>query len=108
MDNTIINMRGVILSDSAFGLDAVCGILKDCVRSEVPIIDQPSLPFNSLGGSTSGYNYTALSNDSTDSLYIKEVFVSKDPARGYHKAVNPGVFPAFVDFRLENFRYPRS
>lgn len=107
MDSTIINVRAVVLSDSAFSLDAVCSILKDSVRTDVPIIEQDNLPFNSIGGSTSGYNYTALSNGSADSLFIKDVFISKDPARGYHKTVNPGLFPAFIDFTLENFRYPR-
>jgi len=108
MDNTIMNIRSVVLADSAFSLDAICGILKDSVRTNVPLIEQSSLSFDSVGGSESGYNYAALKSTADENLFIKDVFVSKDPARGLHNTVNPSVFPAFIDFTLEIFRYPRS
>lgn len=108
MDNTIMNLRSVVLADSAFSLDAVCSILKDSVRTEVPIIEQSDLAFNSIGGTTSGYNYSALKNGSNEALWIKDVFVTKDPARGYYNSLNPSIYPAFIDFSLEIFRYPRS
>lgn len=106
-DNTIMEVRAVVLADNMFNLDAVCSILKDTARRYVPLINNS--PFNSFGGLNSGYfNYDTLTsgiNISVDGFYIEEVNISKIFANLNPR--NNKVFPAFVDFTLSNIRYPR-
>lgn len=107
MDNTIMEVRAVVLADNMFNLDAVCSILKDTARRYVPLINNS--PFNTFGAPNSGYfNYNTLTsgiNISVDGFYIQEVNISKIFASLNSK--NNRVFPAFVDFTLSNIRYPR-
>lgn len=107
-DDTIIEVRAIILADSMFHLDAVCSILKDTARCYVPLIYNS--PYNNFGSLVSGYyNYNSLIaniNVSNDAFYISEVNVSKIFAN--IKTNNNQVYPAFVDFTLSNIRYPRA
>lgn len=106
-DQTFMEIRAVVLADNMFNLDAVCSILKDTARRYVPLITNS--PFNTFGALNSGYyNYNTLTsgiNLSSDAFYITEVNISKIFANFSPK--NTQVFPAFVDFRLSNIRYPR-
>ena len=106
-DQTMMEVRAVVLADNMFNLDAVCSILKDTARRYVPLINPP--PFNNFGSLNSGYfNYNTLTsgiNVSNDAFYITEVNISKIFANLNTK--NNQVFPAFVDFTLSNIRYPR-
>jgi hypothetical protein len=106
-DQTFMEIRAVVLADNMFNLDAVCSILKDTARRYVPLISNS--PFNTFGSLNSGYyNYNTLTsgiNVSNDAFYITEVNISKIFANFNPR--NTQVFPAFVDFRLSNIRYPR-
>jgi hypothetical protein len=109
-ENSVYNIRNIILSDSAFNLDAVVQILRDRGRDHVPIIEQSELPFNALGGAVSGYNYEDLiKNKAGDSLaYISNVSVSKDLGGNLVNNINPNVYSAFVNYEIEVIRYPRA
>jgi hypothetical protein len=106
-DNTQVLARAVIMADNMFNLDALCSILKDTARDYVPLINSP---FNNFGGLDSGhYNYDTLTQNidiGVNGFYISEVNVSKIFAN--LNARNNQVFPAFVDFTLNNIRYPRG
>lgn len=106
-DETIMEVRAIVLADNMFNLDAVCSILKDTARDYVPLINNS--PFNNFGSLSSGYyNYNSLIssiNVGTDGFYISEVNVSKIFANLNIK--NSQVYPAFIDFTLSNIRYPR-
>jgi hypothetical protein len=106
-DQTMMEVRAVVLADNMFNLDAVCSLLKDTARKYVPLINNS--PFNVFGALNSGYfNYNSLTsgiNLSNDAFYITEVNISKIFANLNTK--NNQVFPAFVDFTLSNIRYPR-
>jgi len=108
VDNTIINARAIVLADSLFNLDAVCGILKDSTRKSLSIIEQSDLNLNALGGYTGvTYDYTGVATG--DYCLIDEVRVSKNVAnRGDFQNLNPNVFSAFVDFEIHNYRQPRA
>jgi len=108
VDNTIINARAIVLADSLFNLDAVCGILKDSTRKNLSIIEQSSLNLNALGGYTGvTYDYTGVATG--DYCFIDEIRVSKNVAnRGDFQNLNPNVFSAFVDFEIHNYRQPRA
>ena len=106
-DNTQISVRAVVMADNMFNLDALCSILKDTARDYVPLINSP---FNNFGGLDSGhYNYDTLTQNidiGVNGFYISEVNVSKIFAN--LNAKNNQVFPAFIDFTLNNIRYPRA
>jgi hypothetical protein len=106
-DNTQVLVRAIVMADSMFNLDALCSILKDTARDYVPLINSP---FNNFGGLNSGYyNYDSLTQNidfSTNGFYISEVNVSKISAN--LNAKNNQVFSAFIDFTLNNIRYPRG
>ena len=107
IEQTVINARAIVLADSMFSLDAVCGILKDSVRKPMPIIDQSDLYLNALGAFTGvKYNYTEAATG--EFCNIDRVTVSKNIAnRGDFENLNPNVFSAFVDFELISHRMPR-
>jgi hypothetical protein len=100
IDNTITNARLVILADSSFKLDAVCGILKDLKNKSIPIVED--LPFDAMGSYTgSSYNYNTLTT--TNGPLIWDARVSKMTMMGDFEKL-PDVFSAFVDFELQTFR----
>ena len=107
VEDTIVNARAIVLADSMFSLDAVCGILKDTVRKNMPIVEQSDLNLNALGAFT-GVNYNYTGSATGGYCYIDRVTVSKNIAnRGDFENLNPNVFSAFVDFELHNHRMPR-
>ena len=108
--NTTTNrVRAMVLADSAFNLDAVCSILKDCVTDVVPLVGGGDLPFDALGGSPSGYNYTGIASSKIAAgqyLNISNVTISRDITKGYTEGANPEVQASFVDFSVQSFRQP--
>jgi len=106
-DNTILQVRAIIIANNMFNLDAICSILKDTARKYIPLIYNQ--PFNTFGGLNSGYyNYNSLISNidlSNQAFYIEEVNISKIFANLNIK--NTQIYPAFIDFTLSNIRYPR-
>lgn len=112
LDATNISVRAIVISDSIFSMDAVTSIFKDTVRTYIPLIQPEEMPFNSLNGLKSGYNYSILTNNragSVNSAYIKNVYISKNVVnRAQYQDLNPEAISSFIDFELEVYRYPRS
>jgi hypothetical protein len=112
LDSSNINVRAIVISDSIFSMDAVSSIFKDTARTYIPIIQPSEMPFNSLNGLKSRYNYDLLTTGragTVNSVYIKNVYISKNVAnRTQYQDLNPDAISAFVDFELEVYRYPRS
>jgi len=106
-DDTIINARAIILADSTYELDAVCGILKDTAREHLSLIDNDELPFDARGAYTGQlFNYETI--EKAGGMEISEVFVSKVMSnRGDFTNLNPDVYSAFIDFELRKVRTPR-
>jgi len=100
-DNVKTMVRAVVLSDSAYSLDAVCNILKNCSRKELPIAE--NLPFNSISAFTGViYNYSSISTYATNFATIWDVKVTKlNPSD--LKGLDKRVFPAFVDFEVHGY-----
>jgi len=103
-----IEIRLIILADSLFNLDAVCGVLRDTAYQRMPLIKNTDLNLNYLNCFNSGfYNYNSLKNakfNQNELFYIEEVAISKNFA--FMDKINPGIFPAFVDFTLSKIRNP--
>jgi hypothetical protein len=102
-DNVKTFARAIILSDSAFSLDAVCNILKNTARNYLPIIE--TLPFNSIGAFTGViYNYQALSSSSVEKASIWNVTVTKlMPDAKELRGLDLNAFAALVDFEIHGF-----
>jgi hypothetical protein len=109
MDNTVTNVRAVILADSAYKLDAACSILKDSSKDSFRIIKQSDLPFGALGlHPTGSFNYTGLNGSSSGNhIYIKETNVTNNIPKITQNTQGTDIHAGFIDFRLEAFRYPR-
>ena len=114
-DQTVGNVRAIILSDSVFSLDAVTSIMRDTSRQLIPLIYPDEMPFNSLNSVNSTdncFNYiktTASKVNTDDYLYINEVNVTKTDTRILNatNSLNRNVYSAFVDFEVIKNRYPR-
>ena len=112
MDETLTDVRAIVLADSQFNLDAACSVLKDKVRTKIQLIEEDNYPFNALGGyKSSVYNYTGLAATSTSHVWVNDVNVSQFNVDYISeiKNANPDVYSAIVDFdlRSEN-RTPRA
>jgi len=114
----VSNVRAIVLADSQFSLDAVCSIIRDKARTLVPLVESANYPFSTFGGyknnlwqynGVSVYNYTELTANTVENLYIKDVYVSQINVNyiAEMKNVNPDVFSAIIDIDLENPRHPR-
>jgi hypothetical protein len=103
-----IDIRLIVLADSLFNLDAVCGVLRDTAYQRMPLIKNTDLNLNYLNCLNSGfYNYNSLKSSKfsqNELFYIEEVSISKNFA--FMDKINPGIFPAFVDFTLSKIRTP--
>lgn len=102
IEDTVSHVRAVVLSNSAFSLDAVCGLLKKSAKTEIPIIE--SLPFNAIGAYTGvSYDYESMSSQVQATAMIWNTTISKImPQTSGMNDLNLDVFPAFVDFEIRS------
>lgn len=114
LDNTTINMRAFVLSDSQFKLDAVFSILKDTARRNVALLDDSEFPLNSYGNlKNPTFNYTGLCTGRVSSkmVYIDRVDCTKFNLRSQDHTellkINPEVHVGILDFEVSQPRYPR-
>jgi hypothetical protein len=103
MDDTVSYVRAIVLSSSAFSLDAVCGLLKKSAKTKIPVIQD--LPFNAIGAYTGlSYDYQSLSANPPAHAWLWNVSVSKImPQTSGMSDLNLDVFAAFVDFEVRSF-----
>lgn len=112
-DTTEFYIRAIIISDSQFVMDATTSILRDKVRTFIPIIEPEETPFNNYGDVNNGYyNYRELTQNKVNSIFISKVSNSRVSYRSVImnelKDLNPGIFSCIIDFDLEIVRNPRS
>ena len=106
IDNTIMDVRCIILGDSSFSLDAVCSILRDLSKTTVPFV-QDDLPLNSLGAYTGqAYNYTGIATG--EGPWIDSVDISQNLGVDRYGELKSDIYAAFADFRLFDVRKPRQ
>lgn len=111
-DETLFQVRAIVMADNLFSLDAVCAILRDTSRKHIPLVSQNDMPFDIYGMVKNNYyNYNSLTSTISypNLIYIKSVNVSKIiPFRYEYSNINPEIFSAFVDFELSDIRYPHA
>ena len=105
-DKIVHDYRSVVISKSAFELDAVCGIMQDMCRTHFGLVNPP---FGALGYTGLAYNFTGLNVGSE--AFIDNVTVSriaKDRINNEFKDISLGIYAAFVDFEIHVFKNPRA
>ena len=105
---TEMYVRAIVLADSAYGLDAVCALMKDMTKRSIPIIPAEDQPFGMLGwiGGDNVFNYnSAITQSERNTVSIQDVNVSKKSQnKAQFKSLNADVFVGFIDFTLIDIR----
>lgn len=108
-DMTKVELRTIIMANSMFSLDAVCGILRDSAHDFFFLVKNSDLNMNAMSAYTgSSYNYSGISTG--EAIYVADVGILRLKAISSADFVNlnPKVFSAFADFQLESIRNPYS
>ena len=113
MDQTICDIRALILADSQYDLDGVGSIFRDKVQTHVAMLKGSENPFNLFGGykNNTNFNYTGVIDGKgvIDRLYLNEVAVSSTDRLGSEVSNNnPDIFFGMIDFEAIAYRYPRG
>lgn len=106
-DMTKTYYRTIIMSNSMFSLDAVCGILRDSSHNFFNLVDNNDLRLNAMSAYTGlRYNYTGVATG--ESTYMSDVNITRVRPVSSPDFVNmnPEVYSAFVDFEIESVRNP--
>jgi hypothetical protein len=106
-DMTKTYYRTIIMSNSMFSLDAVCGILRDSSHNFFNLVNNNDLRLNAMSAYTGlPYNYTGVATG--ESTYMSDVNITRVRPVSSPDFVNmnPEVYSAFVDFEIESVRNP--
>lgn len=113
LDTTLINVRTIVLADSAYLLDATSSIIKDLCKEHVPLLSGNEFPYNLYGDLRTGYyNYTGLVENRVpnNAAFIQYIDISKflQNTKTDVKVLPDNVYVGFIDVGLEMIRYPRA
>jgi hypothetical protein len=105
-------IRGTVISDSLYSLDAVLSIVQDLNRSYIPLINSTGYPFDEYGDYKNGtvYNYTGLTANANPDLFIDRVYANKfqDIAVANQKSLPKGAVIGSFDLDISQVRNPRA
>ena len=113
MDDTIINVRAIVIADSQFDIDAIGSLFRDQRQRNIALLEASEMPFNQFGYYRSGqYNYTGVIDGKNDSqqIFLKDVNISRFDRvlENEVRKFNPNVYSTLIDFELSKFRFPRQ
>lgn len=106
-DMTKTYYRTIIMSNSMFSLDAVCGILRDSSHDFFNLVNNNDLRLNAMSAYTGlSYSYPVVATG--ESTYMSDVNITRVRPVSSPDFVNmnPEVYSAFVDFEIESVRSP--
>ena len=112
-DNTIINVRAIVVADSQFEIDAIGSFFRDKEKSFVPMFEASEMPFDQFGYYRNGvqYNYTGVTYNKSESqhFFLEEVNVSRFDRvlENEVRKFNPNVYSTIIDFEISKIRFPR-
>lgn len=110
MDNTVVNIRSVIVADSNYTLDGVLSIFRDSARTNFPLIDFGDFPFGEFNHIKSHpYKYQDLATLTNQNCFIDEVVASKLTDRSRERITGSKDYKiGFLDFKVSKPRNPRQ
>ena len=112
-DNTVMNIRAIVIADSQFDIDAIGSLFRDTQMTNIPIFEASEMPFNQFGYYNNGtqYNYTSVtsSKSEADTVFLEEVSVARFDRvlENEVRKFNPNVYSTLIDFELNKIRFPR-
>ena len=112
-DNTIMNIRAIVVADSQFEVDAIGSIFRDEKMTNIALFEETDMPFKSFGGYRDNvqYNYTGITSTKNDSqkLFLEDVNVSRfdKVLENEVRKFNPNVYSTIIDFEINKIRFPR-
>lgn len=104
-----INIKCIAIADSLYNLHALQGILQESIRTPIALFSPEDMPFNSMGGLKSGYNYTGMANSRINQqnfMFVENVSTAKF-AQKYTNNIdnlNYDCFFNYIDFELSKVR----
>jgi len=113
-DNTIINVRAIVIADSQFEIDAIGSLFRDRQKENIPIFEEADMPFNSFGyyNNDVQYNYTGVVNSKSydQQMFIEDVNIARfdKVMENEVRKFNPNVFSTLIDFEINKVRSPRA
>jgi hypothetical protein len=112
-DNTIINVRAIVIADSQFDIDAIGSLFRDRRFEQIGILEPSEMPFNQFGYyRSSQYDYTGIVNGkgSDQQLYVEDVNISRFDRvlENEVRKFNPNVYSTLIDFEVSKIRTPRE
>lgn len=111
-DVTHPRLRVTLVMDSTYLFDGACGILRDTVRTGIPLLTGEEMPFNPLGDFKDGiesFNFAQLMNNktATDIMFISRITISPF-SEAVNQEISNNAIAGFVDLELDIYRNPRS
>lgn len=108
LDQTLYNIRTVVIADSNYGLDAMLSHFRDTQNLGVPLIEYKDFPFGEYFHIKSPpYTYTGLAPDMSPNIWIEKVRTSKLYDRNSVLNLSKGAKVGFIDFELNIVRSSR-
>ena len=107
---TTVDIRAIVVSDTQFHLDGACSIMRDRKEEYIHVFSESEMPFNNLGDFNNNvlYNYSTIvsSKSTNDACFLSNVQVSKIGGASFAgiNNLNPNVYSALVDFELKKVR----
>ena len=110
LDNTIANVRVVVVADSNYTLDGVLSMIRDSARSCFSLIDFEDFPYGEFSHIKSHpYKYEVLSKASSSKCSIDEVVASKLTDRSRDRITGSRDHKiGFLDLSISKPRNPRN
>ena len=108
MDQTIFNIRTVVMADSNYGLDAMLSHFRDTKNTMLCNLNYSNFPFGEyFHVKDPPYTYTGLINGKAKHVWIQDVKTSKLYDRNSVLKLSKGIKVGFIDFGLNIVRTPR-
>ena len=112
-DNTVMNVRAIVIADSQFDIDAIGSLFRDLKTTNISIFEASEMPFNQFGYYKNDvqYNYTGVTatKDESKSIFLEDVNVARFDRvlENEVRKFNPNVYSTLIDFELNKVRFPR-
>jgi len=110
MDQTVLNVRSVVVADSNYTLDGALSIFRDSARTNFPLIDFNDFPFGEFNHiKNPPYKYKDLITASSSDCFVDEVKASKLTDRSRERITGSKDYKiGFLDFKISKARSPRQ
>ncbi|MBD35911.1 MAG: hypothetical protein CL512_04005 [Actinobacteria bacterium] len=110
-DQTVMDLRCVVMAENTYQLDGVLSIFNDSSREVFAKLKFEDYPLTEYGDCVDFFynslqNQRIIESNQRDICYVDRVTTSKLSDR-VSKRIDPNLFVGFVDFTISSYRFPR-